>query len=583
MKKLYLIFTLTVIVMVVLLTFSFIFFEKEKHMSYFFIVEENGKITGHVKVDAYKTEDKRIYKSTTFRPFEIAKKIAHEKIVFTRKDFMFMNSILENKGFGAKLEGFYVKSDGKDIGFLAKIGPKFSTVSEIHIRHDASPFEESAILTYMPFIDRYDFNLGGAQDFEAIYYSGSILPPGVGSITFKSIRDEYITVDERKTKAEHVVVQADALPDIRLWISKKDWKIARLEIREKGILIKRVSKLPPKMHPKIHSLESDDYESQDVFVSSEDVALSGTLDVPKKDGKLAAVLLIAGEGQYDRENAGLYTSISHKLADSGYIVLRLDNRGIGKSQGNNMSVSSSERIRDINNSIGFLSRHEKVDKSKIFIVAHSESCNYLSDLDFLKQPVKGLIALSIIKPSPVVDFGSERIKLIVERMAKVDQKYAVTLDLSQQETLRLVKEAKSDYAFKLGRRVFLKEMRELAELNALLGIKALNVPLIAIHGRKDILSSGALIKSIEGVLERKGADEYSFVPFRDLGHFLGKPSTDGTVINHYVADPEVLETISDWIDTQCKPTEHILPEKNLKNTIKTPKNRRPRVDKRKTL
>ena len=167
-----------------------------------------------------------------------------------------------------------------------------------------------------------------------------------------------------------------------------------------------------------------------MFFPSGNIALAGTLDVPRnKDEKLPSVLLVVGDGPYDRENAGLYTDVSHELAQHGFVVLRFDKRGIGKSQGENVSVSISDEVSDVENAFKFLSGHEKVDKEKLFIVTHLEFSSYLGQLDFLNYASKGIIMLGIAKPSPILDFESLHVTDKVKSMTKIDEKYPDTLDL----------------------------------------------------------------------------------------------------------------------------------------------------------
>jgi len=540
MKKLYFIFALTVIAIVLLLIFAFLYFEKEKHQSYFFTVEENSVKTGCVKADYYKTEDYIIYKATSMLPLEISNRIIYEKIVFHKKNFGLINFIQEKKGFRAIGNAVYMKTREGVLDFLAKKGSKFSTMSGIQHARDATVFNERSILSYMPLVDKYDFDLGGAQSFDVIYQGVDFLPPAIGKVVFRSTRDEYITVDSKKIKTEHLVVKGRALPEIRIWVSKGNRKIVQLEIKSMGLTIKKVSLLE-KIIAKPSEEKSDLYDSVNVFFSSEDITLSGTLDTPKKGERLPAVLLIVGEGHYNRENAALYTSISHELAKNGYIVLRFDKRGLDLSQGNNASSSSKDGLNDVESALGYLFHHEKVDTNKIFVVTHSEACLYVPMIDLSKYPVSGAIILSAIKPSFLVDFNCAYIADNIKRLHEIDARYLTKVNLLKEETLRTVENAKSAYSTKMGRRIFIQKMKELLSIDPVNIFEEFNAPVIMLHGKKDRLGSFLYIDKLKKILDKN--NECSLITFRDLGHFLGNLIKDEKEVAHYDVDTEVLDTI----------------------------------------
>ncbi|MBS1564059.1 MAG: alpha/beta fold hydrolase [Bacteroidetes bacterium] len=101
-----------------------------------------------------------------------------------------------------------------------------------------------------------------------------------------------------------------------------------------------------------------------------------TLTIPPGEGPFAAAVLITGSGPQDRDE----TLMGHKtfavLADyltrNGLMVLRVDDRGVGKSTGSFSTATSADFADDVNESLNYLLASPKTDKKKIGLIGHSE-------------------------------------------------------------------------------------------------------------------------------------------------------------------------------------------------------------------
>lgn len=553
MRNLYFLLIVTIVTIILFVAITFLFFEKEKHQSFFFAKEIRGvREAGYIRVDRYKTEDRIIYKSTSFEPGEPNRKITHNKFVFDRKSFKMVRFIKECKNFGTTTEAVYIeKETDETLGFLARLGSKFSLASNVAPARGVSLFDTESIMTYMPFVDKYNFARGGAQSFNAVYHPLSLLPPARGKVIFTSIRDEYINVAGKKRKTECLVVRGKGLAESYIWVSKIDRNVVQAEIKSKGLLIKKIA-VPPKIPMYDYAVKNKSYDSRDIIFPSEDIALAGTIAIPREEGKLPSVLLVTGEGPYDRDAAGLYTGISHELAEGGYVVLRFDRRGIGKSQGDDMAVSLTSELKDIESGMNFLANHEKVNRNKIFIVAHGDACSYLPLLDFSGPPAKGLIMLGVVKPSLFLDFECEYVRDKISALTEIDKKYEGILGSLKGETLNFVENTKKEYAFVRGKRVFLERMRQFLALKPLEKFKTLDIPLIILHGKKDKFSSRPYVKNIERVLKEAGFQQLSIEYYGGLGHFFGEIVDEKNRVKYYSVNKKVLATIKGWINDRCR-------------------------------
>lgn len=141
----------------------------------------------------------------------------------------------------------------------------------------------------------------------------------------------------------------------------------------------------------------DEYE---VAINSE-FTLQGTITKPKADGKYAAVVIIAGSGEIDRDGmivplklaSNIYKDLAHVIARLGVVTLRFDKRGVGKSEGEFQKTGMWDLVNDIEAMITYVKEQPFVDPENIILVGHSEGC-MLATVVNARTPVDGLILLT---------------------------------------------------------------------------------------------------------------------------------------------------------------------------------------------
>ncbi|MFP3376552.1 alpha/beta hydrolase [Bacillus sp. SIMBA_069] len=141
----------------------------------------------------------------------------------------------------------------------------------------------------------------------------------------------------------------------------------------------------------------DEYE---VAIKGE-FTLQGTITKPKVDGKYAAVVIIAGSGEIDRNGtilplkleSNIYKDLAHVLAQLGVVTLRFDKRGVGKSDGEFQKTGMWDLVSDIEAMVAYLKEQPFVDSENIILAGHSEGC-MLATVVNARTPVNGLILLT---------------------------------------------------------------------------------------------------------------------------------------------------------------------------------------------
>jgi len=120
------------------------------------------------------------------------------------------------------------------------------------------------------------------------------------------------------------------------------------------------------------------YMSENVeYINPESkLKLAGTLTLPKEKGKFPAVVLITGSGAQDRDETIFehrpFAVIADYLTRNGIAVLRVDDRGVGGSEGNINNATSEDFAGDVIAGIQFLKTRPEINHQKIGLIGHSE-------------------------------------------------------------------------------------------------------------------------------------------------------------------------------------------------------------------
>lgn len=146
------------------------------------------------------------------------------------------------------------------------------------------------------------------------------------------------------------------------------------------------------------------YGEQEVTFASGDVTLAGTLTLPSGDGRVPALLLITGSGPQDRNQEILghkpFLVIADHLTRAGYAVLRVDDRGVGGSTGDDTAASYDDLLGDVLAGVALLRDHPRVDPGRVGLLGHSQG-------GFLAPPAAaaagGNVAFVILMAGPAVD------------------------------------------------------------------------------------------------------------------------------------------------------------------------------------
>ncbi len=133
------------------------------------------------------------------------------------------------------------------------------------------------------------------------------------------------------------------------------------------------------------------YREEEVAVEQkrDRLILSGTLTLPSLATETAkapypAVLLVTGSGPQDRDEtvAGHrpFLIIADFLTRRGIAVLRVDDRGMGKSTGDFNRADASDFTQDAQACVEYLAARRDIDPKRIGVIGHSEGATVASIL-----------------------------------------------------------------------------------------------------------------------------------------------------------------------------------------------------------
>jgi pimeloyl-ACP methyl ester carboxylesterase len=102
----------------------------------------------------------------------------------------------------------------------------------------------------------------------------------------------------------------------------------------------------------------------------------GTLTIPAGKGPHPAVVLLTGSGSQDRDETVFghkpFLVIADQLSRNGLAVLRVDDRGVGKSKGDFKNATLELHATDAEAAIAWLKKQPEIDPKRIGLLGHSE-------------------------------------------------------------------------------------------------------------------------------------------------------------------------------------------------------------------
>lgn len=348
---------------------------------------------------------------------------------------------------------------------------------------------------------------------------------------------------------------------------------------------------PPPLRPQTPKPPFD-YDVEDVVYTNADksVTLGATLTKPNGSGKFPVIILITGSGQQDRDETILghkpFWVIADHLTKHGFAVLRVDDRGMGKSTGMSPDVTSQDFADDVIASINYLKTRTDIDVKKIGLLGHSEGgmiapmvAAKTKDVAFMillaGPAVKGIEVINeqqvaIQKASGMneavireLDLASRKLRQIVvkaktkeDAVAQVDVLLTTWLSTASDAAKAVLAvssdEKKRKFVESTVNQLYSPWYRYFLQYDPAPALEKSNCPVLAIFGEKDLqVLSSQNMEPMKRILakSRKPAN-FSVVEIRGANHLF--QTCKACTIPEYgelteTISEETLTVISDWL------------------------------------
>ena len=289
---------------------------------------------------------------------------------------------------------------------------------------------------------------------------------------------------------------------------------------------------------------------------------------PKAAGRYPAVLLIAGLGCYsldDLKPDDAYARLLYGLTRKGYVTMRVDKNGEGKSQGPPCDSPQSDLQLAVQRSVAglkLLSQSDFVDTHSIFIFAHS-----IGPLEGVlvaeKFPVRGFIAAETIGKS-WFEYQLENIRRQTllfapydeaDRAVRVGEKCTHLFLVQKLRPEQIVKDHPEcqDYVQTFG--VSYTYLQQIADLDLAVEWKKVDVPVLVTWGSSDPATTAEESHYLVDAINSFHPGRASYAEFPGMGHGLDLSPSPRAWLEavhkhqHGEFDEDFLNRVEAWLDS----------------------------------
>jgi hypothetical protein len=240
---------------------------------------------------------------------------------------------------------------------------------------------------------------------------------------------------------------------------------------------------------------SDQVRREDVRFASGGLTLAGTFAVPAAGTPVAAVLMLPGSGQTDRDDNAkalaidLFPQLSAAIERLGMATFRYDKRGVGASAGDYFGSGFDDRLTDAVAAVEWLRARPEVDAGRVIALGHSEGALLSVRLAAGAAPVAGAILLagSAQPGTRILTWQGRQIADSLTGVSKwVVRLLRIDVTKSQQKVLRRIRSSDTDVVRVQGRKINAAWMRQFMAYDPAADLGRVGVPVLAVTGDRDL-------------------------------------------------------------------------------------------------
>lgn len=307
------------------------------------------------------------------------------------------------------------------------------------------------------------------------------------------------------------------------------------------------------------------FVEKDIVIPGE-YPLGATMAMPKKEQKtFPGVLMIPGMGNVDRDEnftflpMNILKELSQAITEDGFVTLRYDKRGVGKSGGSFYRASFWDLVEDAKAALDYLKDQPNVDKERIIVLGHSEGAMIATAL-YGKEPVAGMILLcgfahsleEILerrKARILQDLDHSRgIKGLIFRLFQTKK----FLDHQYWEAKKKIMKDRGKVIRVKGKKLNAQWLREHFQYDVMEDLRKIDCPTFVLGGSADVQATPSQVEEIAHAV--KGPVESHVI--HNLSHILRRDQAVSSVLGGFLdywkqvekpIDPEVIQMITQWL------------------------------------
>ena len=309
---------------------------------------------------------------------------------------------------------------------------------------------------------------------------------------------------------------------------------------------------------------------------SERIFLAGTLTLPKKEGVYPAVILISGSGPQNRNEEILghkpFLVLADYLTKKGFAVLRYDDRGVGKSEGDFSTATSADFATDVESAFAYLKTRKEINTKKIGLIGHSEGGLIASMVASKNKDIRFIILLAGpgLRGDKLLLLQKEKIERamgtpeseILQGQKVFSELYQMMAEKKEGSQLKNYLTNQKDLPLKEGdinavvNQLNSNWMRYYINYDPATALSKTKCALLALNGENDLqVAFRENLDTIKNASSKAKNNNTTFKSYPKLNHLFqnsvsGSPSEYQTIEETF--SPMVLQDVADWMLLQTK-------------------------------
>ncbi|MGB8658489.1 MAG: alpha/beta fold hydrolase [Candidatus Zixiibacteriota bacterium] len=443
-------------------------------------------------------------------------------------------------------------TEGKAISHLSGIQ---DTTLETQVHKDVLILPNGVFFPYTFLVQRYDLKEGGTQEFFAY-----VVPVEI-SIKVDYKGEEKVSFADAELELKKFFVNLGGQVGVYVWANDAG-EVVSLSIPMQGIEVFKEGYKPASAKAEADTLKKL-YASEDVTFKSGNLKLAGTVTVPQ-DGraKHPAAIIISGSGPQDRDGKTpdlkfslQYKALAHTLSNFGILVLRYDDRGVGKSEGNFETASLSDFVSDVKAGISYLRLRPDVDKTRICLIGHSEGAIIAPMIASEDTVIKAIVLMAgTARPLDQVILEQQDYMLKKQNVSEDVRKHAIDQQKDFFAWVRGEKQLSAEQIKQLGKLADQKKwLLEHFQHDPIKTIKTVKCRVLIVQGGKDRQVFEEHARMLNQALDDSGNRDHTLKVFPDLDHLFCKAEGEGDYAEYATERPldqEFLNFLTDWLKTE---------------------------------